>query len=474
MVTNSAWYCACCRRVARLVVIICIFILALVQLAQARDGLTAATSGQEASSTTSQPSIDPATGSMVVPQQRSETALGRSTTHTDAPEADRPTQDFAHEPEQSSPDTQLNNSGSLMGTPFPTAADIVVRTKHKAERLRELLVVAPDMMAAKSQQQQLSKLGLRIRQRKLLGNLGLVLSTFQVPEKIDVEEVRGQVEIDFPDFRVETNQIYRPLARDLRHYGQKLSQLFANSKCGSGIRLAMLDSQLVSDLLSDKVKMTDVTGYQSKAHRHGTAVAHLLIGQRDGVGLLPDASLVAINVFKQDKKKELYTTTYWMLAGLDVIAGMKPRPHAVNMSLGGGHSTLLEWSLKHLHKDSWFIAAAGNSGKNTPVYPAAYEEVIAVSAIDHRQRRYRKANTGAYIDFVAPGVDIWTFDEAGEGFYASGTSYATPFATAVFALYKAGGYSKSEIIAGAKDLGQQGKDDVFGHGLVLNNQLCGF
>ena len=66
-----------------------------------------------------------------------------------------------------------------------------------------------------------------------------------------------------------------------------------------------------------------------------------------------------------------------------------------------------------------------------PMYPAAYPEVVAVTATDDRGRAFRLANRGEYVDIAAPGVNI-RHAQAGGGFAASsGTSYAVPFVSAV-------------------------------------------
>lgn len=56
-----------------------------------------------------------------------------------------------------------------------------------------------------------------------------------------------------------------------------------------------------------------------------------------------------------------------------------------------------------------FIAAAGNGGPGAPPsYPAAYSEVLAVTAVGKNLSAYRRANQGDFIDVSAPDVDIWT------------------------------------------------------------------
>lgn len=81
------------------------------------------------------------------------------------------------------------------------------------------------------------------------------------------------------------------------------------------------------------------------------------------------------------------------------------------------------------------FVAAGNAGNTKEVfYPAAYPETIAIGAVDENFKRADFSNTGHELDFMAPGVDI--FSTVPDDWYAtlSGTSMACPFAVGVAAL----------------------------------------
>ena len=107
----------------------------------------------------------------------------------------------------------------------------------------------------------------------------------------------------------------------------------------------------------------------------------------------------------------------------------------------------------------------------TPSYPAAYEQVIAVTAVDKNLRGYIHANHGDYIDVAAPGVGIWTALPGVLEGYQSGTSFAAPHVTAILAAVhdrvedkSKEGFLKALAI---RDLGQAGRDRIYGQGLVL-------
>ncbi len=67
--------------------------------------------------------------------------------------------------------------------------------------------------------------------------------------------------------------------------------------------------------------------------------------------------------------------------------------------------------------------------------------------MDAKGRKTRQSNYGQHVVLVAPGEDIWTSNSKGDGVYASGTSFAAPFATAALALVKANGQSIQDYIA---------------------------
>ena len=109
--------------------------------------------------------------------------------------------------------------------------------------------------------------------------------------------------------------------------------------------------------------------------------------------------------------------------------------------------------------------------------PAAYPQVIAVTAVDRERQVFPLAVRGPHIDIAAPGVRIWTaVPKVREG-YRSGTSFAVPFATAVLALQspETWGASKDTQLDHLKfvHLGKnKGRDTVFGRGLIQAPAAC--
>ena len=141
------------------------------------------------------------------------------------------------------------------------------------------------------------------------------------------------------------------------------------------------------------------------------------------------------------------------------------------MSLAGPPNSLLEMAVNKAQKlDMAVVAAAGNGGPAArPAYPAGYEGVIAVTAVDRNLQVYYRANRGMYIDFSAPGVNIIHVKAGGETTVSSGTSYAVPFVVAALAVLNENlslPQSLIQLSKSAKDLGDPNKDRIFGVGLV--------
>ena len=138
--------------------------------------------------------------------------------------------------------------------------------------------------------------------------------------------------------------------------------------------------------------------------------------------------LLPVNVFGAGGET---TTTYDIAAG--VYKAVNGGAMIVNMSLGGdGNSSFLHQTIKSAHDQGVvFLGAAGNQPVTTPVYPGAYEETIAVAAANRDGTLTSYTGRGEWVDLIAPGTGMFTFD--GEQFMETGTSHSTAVATGVTA-----------------------------------------
>ena len=125
------------------------------------------------------------------------------------------------------------------------------------------------------------------------------------------------------------------------------------------------------------------------------------------------------------------------------------------------------------------VAAGGNTYSGDVFYPAAYDSVIAVSASDQNDLPARFSPMDAEVELMAPGVDILSTTADGEYALLSGTSQAAPHVSAVEALLMSAGQFDANqdglvnnrdirlrLQRTAVDLGDEGRDEVYGFGLV--------
>jgi hypothetical protein len=163
---------------------------------------------------------------------------------------------------------------------------------------------------------------------------------------------------------------------------------------------------------------------------HGTSMAETIL--RAIAANSDDKStsvrLYPVNIFSEGAEQ---TTTYDIAVG--IYKAVNGGAMIVNLSLGGeGDSTFLHNTIKSAHDQGVvLIAAAGNEPVSTPTYPAAYPEVIAVTAVDRSGKLAPYANRGDFIDVAAPGGSVVTFQ--GQQYYIVGTSTSTALASGVAA-----------------------------------------
>ncbi|WP_427889924.1 S8 family serine peptidase [Kribbella sp. GL6] len=125
------------------------------------------------------------------------------------------------------------------------------------------------------------------------------------------------------------------------------------------------------------------------------------------------------------------------------------------------------------------VAASGNNGDAVPQFPAAYAEVIAVSATNQGGELTSFSSYGDWVDLAAPGWDIVTtgvrsMTPAGRApiWLCSGTSCAAPIVAGVAALVKNKWptFTPAQVAARlrtlSRDAGPRGIDPYYGAGIV--------
>jgi minor extracellular protease Epr len=338
----------------------------------------------------------------------------------------------------------------------------------------------------------LRQLGFRIREGHALATLKLRLYRLRPPRGMGGRQALVELRKADPSGYYDLNGVYRLAGatgatapagcEGVRCYAQAMIG-WNTAGCGAPMRLGMLDTAVDARhaaLAGRKVVTHRLARTPAAGTDHGTAVAALLVGSADSAfpGLLPEAQLFAADVFSVDRQGRPYTDAAELAKGLDWLAAQQP--DAINISITGPDGGVLHTAIRRVTQlGIGVVAAAGNLGpRSPPQYPAAYREVIAVTAVDRKSQVYVNATQGPYVALAAPGVDIWTAGAGGSGVFREGTSFAAPFATAALAVLK----SREPALAPAamlghlrklaRDLGPPGADSIYGAGL-LQAQACG-
>jgi minor extracellular protease Epr len=323
--------------------------------------------------------------------------------------------------------------------------------------------------------------------------LDLALLRFNVPEALDSKQALTNLLTVKEAVSLARNHIYQAQHKATDMVEDSANKIVANkandkneksmlrsgtsSVCDLDVKVGLVDSAIDSN--HNALKQADITAKSflpdtiNQSSQHGTAIASVLVGKREALmPLLPQAKVYAAQVFYQQSDYAQGATLSAIITGVNWL--LEQNVKVINMSLAGPDNKILQRVLTAaMAKGAWVVAAAGNEGPAAPaMYPAAYQDVIAVSAIDKMQQPYRWSNRGDYIDYAALGVNVLTAQSGHRIGRESGTSIAAPHITAHIACLTAVyGEDKQVVLTQlnklAVDLGPKGKDPIYGVGAIL-------
>ena len=252
----------------------------------------------------------------------------------------------------------------------------------------------------------------------------------------------------------------------------------------SGVQIAILDNGFHPnhpDLEQMVVSFGDlVGGSTSNCGTHGTHVTGIAgaeVDNTEGIaGVAKGAGLVLYNVgFEQNGQCVVSVSA--AVEAIDQIVA-ENEVEVINMSFGGSFysQTMYEAVVRAYEAGIVSVAAAGNDPTQPVLYPAAYPQVVAVSATNILDEAAYYSASGPEVFVSAPGGDDWdpilsTTNSTGYG-YMMGTSMASPAVAATAALVLSTNptlspFQVSAILADTSvDLGTEGRDDYFGYGRI--------
>ncbi|MBL3556189.1 MULTISPECIES: S8 family serine peptidase [Marinobacter] len=322
----------------------------------------------------------------------------------------------------------------------------------------------------------LDRPGITVLERRELAGLGMMVVRFRVSPELDSREA---LKTAIPGLanRLDRNHIYAPQARAASAETETPQW---RSLCTIPVRVGMVDTAIATDhpametarIVQQRfLDLGDVDGRLKEPESHGTAVASLMVGSRENQwsARLPKARVFNASVFYSRDRHLSGATLEHLLEGLNWLAAQDLS--VINISLAGPDNRLLATAVNNLRKqDILLVAAVGNQGPAAPpLYPAAYPEVVGVTAVDGSGKLYRWANRGEQVMFAGPGVSVPVAHPENGMVADSGTSLAAPVIAAALACRSAdypADQALEALIREARDLGEQGRDSRFGHGFL--------
>jgi hypothetical protein len=202
------------------------------------------------------------------------------------------------------------------------------------------------------------------------------------------------------------------------------------------IVIALLDTSIfaehptLKDFLLPTVSLAGTPDADASQLTHATAMAETMLRALDT--LPQDDAGTPVRIQPIDIYGAAGTTTTFDVAR-GLLAAVQTGPRFINLSLGTDtDSPFLHRLIQDIASQGiTIIAAAGNEPVATPVYPAAYQEVLAVTAADRGGEIASYANFGDFVDVIAPGTAFIEFDN--RQYVGRGTSYATAYITGIAA-----------------------------------------
>lgn len=365
------------------------------------------------------------------------------------------------------------------------ASPINTQTQKKTFKLQKGVSYKPDKIAVKykssSTETSFKKKFKQYNTSEIKKYQRSNVSVLQVPKGKNVEQYINEL-INDPDvaYIQPVYQYKRKTAPNDVYYGNqwylnKIQALNAwDISKGTSIKVAVIDGavditheDLSSNIAGTYSTVTGVTGYDEHATHVAGIIAGTINNSKGIAGIAPLAKILSINVFYGD-----YTDDLEVAEGIRYAADNGAR--IINMSLGGpGESYALEEAVNYAYsKGAVLVAAAGNENTLLPSYPAAYENVISVSATNQSDIITDFSNYGDTIDIAAPGENIYSTITGNNYAYMAGTSMASPVVAGVAALILAKNPSltnlqvRNILLNSAVDIGNDGRDNYYGYGRV--------
>lgn len=290
-----------------------------------------------------------------------------------------------------------------------------------------------------------------------LSELGEIVATLRKPRGMSSSRALELLRSEEPDSPAGYNYLYRPSGA-----GLSLAAPVGPFLSGAAQPIGVIDGFRAEAIAGWPVERLVDTSAQAG---HGDDVTAILLDDLASAYGTRPADLKLFDVVAQAPGGPAADVAALVL-GLDRALSSDVR--VINLSLAGPAHPALQSAISGAQsKGATIVAAVGNGGPAAaPTYPAAYDGVVGVAAVDAQGRPYLYSVRGPLVDVAALGVN---HPVPGRSETLSGTSYAAPHVTAflAFGLGLETEADAEQLIAGrVLDAGAPGRDQVFGLGIL--------
>lgn len=331
-------------------------------------------------------------------------------------------------------------------------SDVIERDERGEPARRGVLLVmdiAPEGLAAA----QAAGFGLLGQER--IAELSLTVETLAIPEGLTLAEAQGQLSLLLPDAMITADNLHFQSGRAAPPPPMPARSAAASSRA---VPIGVIDGAPAQT--NEAISIRGFAKGAPAASDHGSAVVDLLAYA--GARSIHVADVYGANPAGGNALAIAQALGWLVQRGVKVI----------NVSLVGPRNMLVERAIAGAQaRGVVIVAAVGNDGPAAPpAYPASYSNVVAVTAVDRRNRALIEAGRALHLDYAAPGADIYGVNARGERDRLRGTSFAAPLVSARIAAAQGVGNSwKRALDSEARDLGERGEDALYGRGLVCED-----
>lgn len=247
-----------------------------------------------------------------------------------------------------------------------------------------------------------------------------------------------------------------------------------NSLWGKGVKIAILDTGIADHIAFknaiERINLVPLSANSDDLNGHGTSVASLIFSSNPlAPGVAPGATPLSVRIADDNGTSNSFLIAQGIIAAVDAGAQL------INISLGGhGRSGLVENALEYAQQAGVIvIAAAGNSGTEGVMQPAASPSVIAVGSVDAKNQPMAFSTTGEQVAVAAPGYSVNAAYPGNQAASVTGTSFSAPIVTGVIAAAMSrtgsqnlsGTAALSTVKKNLNDIGAPGGDPATGGGV---------